>query len=112
MNIEFEAVQDGGDKIALGGRRDRVVYVRNGTADDFEPEPGLSTATVKEVGILYGDLDSDFGNGEFLKFNHEGLVALAKSKDERGRSWLSRFLRQCPDGVESRELKVLLAGSH
>jgi len=111
MNIEFEAVQDGGDKIALGGRRDRVVYVRKGTAG-FEPEPSLSTATVKEVGVFYDDLDSDLGDGAFLRFNHGGLVALAKSKDEGGRSWLARFLQRCPDGVESRELKALLAGPH
>jgi hypothetical protein len=76
---------------------------------EFRLDPSQSTATAKRVEDFYQDLDSEFTNAEFLKFNLKGLVALATSRDNRGRSWLSDYLRQSPDTPECRQLKTLLA---
>ena len=68
-----------------------------------------STATASEVEKFYDIEDVAFTDDEFLKFNLKGLAELAKSKDDKRRSWLSDFLQDIPDTAESRQLKALLA---
>ena len=111
MSIEFEAVEDADTRLAIGGRRDRVVYVRAGTAE-FKLDGNLSTASPEEVSGFYDDLESGFTDEEFLKFDLKGLMALATGKDEKARRWLSSFLQECSDTAESRQSKAALAERH
>jgi hypothetical protein len=111
FHIEFEALEGVDNRFRIGERRDRVVYTRakNGR---FELDQQLSTATGDQVEAFYEDFDSDgFDDEEFLKFNLQGLTAIAKGTDRKSRSWLQRFLDTCPETAESRQLRQLLAYS-
>ncbi len=109
FDIRFHVeVGEAGEMLPVCERKDRVVYTRTGSGE-FKLDPRLSTATAKEVEDFYQDLDSEFSHAEFLKFNLKGLIALAKSRDARGRAWLADYLRHSPDTPESRQLKTLLA---
>jgi hypothetical protein len=107
FDIEFQAVQAPDFDVPVGGRRDRVVYVRT-TSGKFELDQSRSTASAKEVGDFYDDLDSSVTNEEFLRFNLKGLEGVAKSSNSEARTWLAEFLKNSPNTRESRILKALL----
>jgi hypothetical protein len=109
-NIEFRTVNSNHEDLAIGQRKDRVVYARSGKGD-FEIDESLSTISAKDVGDFYDALDSDFTNEEFLKFNFKGLTDLARSSDLKGRSWLMDFLQRCAETAESLQLRSILAAS-
>jgi hypothetical protein len=111
FHIKFEALEGPENRYRMGERIDRVVYTRVGSGQ-FELDQPLSTATGEEVEDFYEDFDSDgFEDEEFLKFNIKGLIAIAKGTDEKSRSWLQRFLDLCPDTLESRQLRQIIASS-
>jgi hypothetical protein len=109
FHVEFEAVVSADERLRIGERRDRVVYTRTASGQ-FEPDEALSTATTEELEDFYEDFESDdFEDGELLKFNLKGFTAVATGGETRARSWLSGFLRQCPDSPESRRLKQIMS---
>lgn len=99
------------ESVALGTRRDTITYTRTASGK-FEIDPSLSTATAEEVQKLYGDLDSEFSDKEFLRLNFNGFMSVAQNGDASARRWLLTFLRRQGDSSESQRLKALLASRH
>jgi hypothetical protein len=107
-SIQFNIVQRDHEKLALGTRTDRIVYVRSSDGT-FQPDPTLSTATRHDLETFYDDLGSDFTPDEFLNFHHAALTTLAKSDNRAGRVWLTHFLEECKSTPLSRNLNTLLS---
>jgi len=111
FDIKFEAVEGLDNRYFIGERGDRVVYTRD-KSGQFELDEPLSTATSEQVEDFYESFGSDtFDDGEFLEFNLKGLAAIAKGTDSKPRLWLQRFLGTCPDTLESRQLRQVMASS-
>jgi hypothetical protein len=108
LTVEFAYVEGLDQRIPIGSRRDKIVYVRSGSGD-FEMDRKLSTASAQEVRGFYENMEYEFSDEVLLKFNFKGLAEVAKGKDKRSIAWLTSFLERCPDSEEARKLKALLA---
>ena len=115
FHVDFELYEDGpaGNEreVGLAERSDTVVFAR-GSQGNFKIDPRLSTATEQQVDDVYDiNDDPDVSNKEFLKFNLKELSAIAGRKTDARRAWLIKFLQNCPDTLESRKLKALVASA-
>jgi hypothetical protein len=103
--VEFSLDLDSGTRLHLGGRADKVVYVR-GQDEKYHVDSGLSTLASEEVKRLYESF-IDLTPQEFLRYD-EQLNEIASGPDSPEKRWLRSFLRTCPASPEKSALDRLL----
>ena len=109
--VDFSSALDLGGTdvlpVRLGSRQDTIVYTRK-VGEDFKVDEERSTASERQVEVLYEDLGSQPPNEDFLRWDLEALTAIAEGPDTGERQWLEWFLENCPDTAEKRRLARLL----
>jgi hypothetical protein len=109
FGVTFSSIlrEDSAETVLLGQRTDRVTHSRVASGP-FEIDPARSTASVADIGKLYGNLDSNVSSDDFLRFHFRGLSAIARGGNSPARRWLADYLERVPETAESRQLKVIM----
>jgi hypothetical protein len=93
----------------LGGRSDTAVYVRHGGSFSFDA--GRSKTPEADIENLYNIGDDHPSNEDYLRYLLVDLKKIATGPAGEQKDWLKRFLMECGDTAEKRELQALLTKS-
>lgn len=91
----------------FANRSDRAVYIRRGTV--FQLDATRSKTPQSDIDNLY-EMDSDGpSNEDYLRYLLADFRKIATGPDGKLKDWLKRFLGECENTVERRELQALVS---
>lgn len=96
-------------RLELGSRKDVTTYVRRPGESEFKFEKS-SALPETDLDTVYEDWDSFTPTHEqFLRYDLESLKSIASGPDSREKRWLRKYLADCPETDEKKQLVTLLA---
>jgi hypothetical protein len=93
----------------LGYRVDTAVYVRRG--DDFVYDATRSETPKADIDNIYNLEDDRPSNEDYLRYLLPELKKIAAGPQSETKDWLKRFLKECENTVEKREIQALLTAA-
>jgi hypothetical protein len=91
----------------LGERWDNVVYVRRG--QEFVFDPSLSGSKESDIENLYNIGMDGPSNDDYLRYLLPELKKIAAGPRSEKKDWLERFLKECHNTAEKRQIQAVLA---
>lgn len=107
IHVRYRAVFTRGGK-RFSSRSDRVVYRRDGIGFTFDA--ARSRAAEEDIVGIYEFVEGRPTDAEYLRYLRGRLRGIASGAPSDDLDWLRRFLPQCVDTAEKRELEALLQG--
>ena len=93
----------------LGYRVDTAVYVRRG--ENFVFDADRSKISKADIDNIYGLEDDHPSNEDYLRYLLPELKKIAAGPENETKDWLKRFLKECENTVEKREIQALLTAA-
>jgi len=90
----------------LAERSDTAVYTRRG--DEFVFDAGRSKISKADIDNIYGLEDDHPSNEDYLRYLLPELKKIAAGPENETKDWLKRFLEECDNTVEKREIQAVL----
>ena len=107
--VEFTvkySIYDGDSRTPVLNKKQRAVYVKRSNSITYHFDASESDLSRHELESVY-NIDS-LTSEDFLKYNHEDLLRIARGNNEKLRDWLRQYLDECSNVSQKRELRKAL----
>ena len=105
--LSFTSEDNIGREVPLGSKSDKAVFTR-ADGGKFRVDDKLSTTSSEQIGFLYEDAYAGLSNEDFLRYDFPSLKEIASKADSPEKRWLRKFLPNCKETPEKKQLSELL----
>lgn len=109
ISYNISDCQRGKDSHVLFAKEQKAYYVWNDTQKQFVLDATQSDVTEKEIGSLFSAEGPS--PEEFVEYNFDQLVNIAKSDDATKKDWLKRFMNSLKDSPRKKALREAIGNN-